>query len=178
MILDRRGLTLPEILAAVAVIGIGLAGLAAVVPVSSYGLQEGRQLSTATFLAEQRFEEARRAAWAAVLDEDCLGVSAGNTAPTSTRCRRPGSTIATACATGTPCTTFPDEPAVAGAGGYARTTRVLDCAVAPGCGMAPYTVHDAALRQVTVTVSYVSFPGAGGPTGGKSAQISWLSTRR
>jgi len=178
MIFDRSGLTLPEILAAAAVIGIGLTGLAAVVPVSSYGLQEGRQLSTATFLAEQRFEEARRAAWATVPDEDCLGVSAGNTAPASTRCRRPLSTIATGCATGTPCTTFPDEPVVAGAVGYSRTTRVLDCAVAPGCGTAPHVVQDAALRQVTVTVSYVPFPAAGGSTGGKSAQISWLTTRR
>jgi prepilin-type N-terminal cleavage/methylation domain-containing protein len=174
MILDRRGLTLPELLAAVAVIGIGLAGLASVVPISSYGLQEGRQLSTATFLAEQRFEEARRAAWAAVPDEDCLGVSAGNMAPTSTRCTRPLSTIATACATGASCTTFPDEPAA----GYSRTTRVVDCAVAPGCGMAPYAVQDAGLRLVTVTVTYVPFPGSGGPTGGKSAQMSWLTTRR
>jgi prepilin-type N-terminal cleavage/methylation domain-containing protein len=178
MILGDRGVTLPEILASVAVIGIGLAGLAAVVPVSTYGLQEGRQLSTATFLAEQRFEEARRAAWAAVPDEDCLGVSGGNTAPASTRCRRPLSTIAAACTPGTPCTTFPDEPAAAGVAGYSRTTRVLDCAVAPGCGMAPYVVQDAALRQVTVTVSYVPFPAAGGSTGGKSAQISWLTTRR
>jgi prepilin-type N-terminal cleavage/methylation domain-containing protein len=178
MILDGRGLTLPEILATVAVVGIGLAGLAAVVPVSSYSLQEGRQLSTATFLAEQRFEEARRAAWAAVPDEDCLGVSAGNRAPTSTRCRRPPSTVATACTPGTACATFPDEPAVVGSGGYSRTTRVLDCTVAPGCGMAPYVVQDAAMRQVTVTVSYAPFPGAEGSTGGKSAQMSWLTTRR
>ena len=73
-ILNERGLTLAEILVAVAIIGLGLVGLAVVIPVSSYGLQEGNQLSTATFLAEQMIERARSAQWTQNPAVDCLGI--------------------------------------------------------------------------------------------------------
>ena len=66
--LDERGLTLAEILVALAVLGLGLVGLAVVIPVSSYGVQEGNQLSTAAFLAEQMVERTRAVAWTAFLN--------------------------------------------------------------------------------------------------------------
>src|SRR2546427_12100514 len=75
MLLNERGLTLAEILVAIAIIGLGLIGLAVVIPVSSYGVQEGNQLSTATFLGEQMVERARAAAWTSTPAVDCLGVS-------------------------------------------------------------------------------------------------------
>jgi prepilin-type N-terminal cleavage/methylation domain-containing protein len=166
MILDERGLTLAEILVAVAIIGIGLVGLAVVVPISSYGVQEGNQLSTATFLAEQGVERTRNATWTATPANDCLGVSAAPTsAPTGT------------CG-GANITTFPDEATVAGFTGYSRTTRITDCGVAPGCAAAPYAVQDAGMRLVTVTVTYRPLTGIGGSSGTKSARVEWLVARR
>ena len=96
---EERGLTLAEILVALAVIGIGLVGLTAVLPVSASGVQEGAQHSTAPFLAEQMIERARAAAWSAEPPVDCLGVSIGDAAP-----RPAGATCHGAAASG-----FPDE---------------------------------------------------------------------
>src|SRR5688572_17148749 len=76
MIWNERGLTLAEILVAVAILGIGLVGLAVVVPIASYGVQEGSQLSTATFLAEQRLEQIRNAPWTGTPANDCVGTGA------------------------------------------------------------------------------------------------------
>ena len=72
---DDRGMTVAEILVALVIISIGLLGLASVVPISSYGIQEGNQMSTAAFLAEQRLEQVKTAVWEAQPAVDCLGVS-------------------------------------------------------------------------------------------------------
>ena len=53
---DTRGMTLAEILVALVIISIGLVGLASVVPLSSWGIQEGNQMTTSVFLAD-RLEE-------------------------------------------------------------------------------------------------------------------------
>ena len=60
---NNLGMTLVEILIAIGIIGVGLAALASVIPVSSYGIQEGNQLSTSTFLANQRLEQVRNGRW-------------------------------------------------------------------------------------------------------------------
>ena len=62
-LLNERGLTLVEVLLAVAVIGAAVAGVGVIVPIASYGIQDGSQLSAATFLAEQMVERARAATW-------------------------------------------------------------------------------------------------------------------
>src|SRR5262249_59325147 len=94
--------SLVEILIASVIIAIGLVGLLSAVPVASYGIHEGRNLSTATFLANQRLEQVRNAAWTATPANDCLGKSASSTAaPNSTTCN--GATV----------TTFADETAEA-----------------------------------------------------------------
>ncbi|PYN99335.1 MAG: hypothetical protein DMD91_12890 [Candidatus Rokuibacteriota bacterium] len=161
-ITNERGLTLVEILVAAAVIGIGLVGLMAVVPISSYGLYEGNSLTRATFLAEQKMEEVKNAVWQQSSAIDCVGLSAGNgdVAPTSTTCTR---TNPTACASGAACSIAVDEASVTANAGYARTVRIVDCAsVAGGCG----GVADANLRRVTVTVTYRPLSGIGAtPTG-------------
>ncbi len=167
----ERGMTIVEVLVAAAIIGIGLVGLMYVVPISSYGLSEGNQLSTATFLAEEKLEETRNAVWQATPADDCLGVSAGGAAPTSTTCTR---TNPTACAPGTTCVTFSDEAGVAGYTGYSRTVRVADCGVGAGCG----GVTDSGLRLVTITVTYTPLTGFGVGTAGKSAILSLLIARR
>jgi prepilin-type N-terminal cleavage/methylation domain-containing protein len=60
---DQRGMTLAEVIVAVAIIGVGLVALSSAIPLGAYGIQEGNQLSTATFLANQRMEELRNAKW-------------------------------------------------------------------------------------------------------------------
>ncbi len=159
MIQGEHGLTLAEILVSVAIIGIGLVGLATVVPVASYAVQEGNQLSTATFLTEQGIERVRNTGWTAAPANDCVGLSASVTsAPTGT-CHAAN------------VTTFPDEATVTG---YSRTTRITDCGVAPGCAVTPYAVQSTDIRLVTVTVTYRPMTGMGVSGGTKSAIVQWL----
>jgi Tfp pilus assembly protein PilV len=168
---DERGLTLAEVLVAAGIIGVGLIALLAVVPVSFYGVQQGKQMSTATFLAEQRMEDVRNAAWTTTPSpNDCLGVGP-TAAPTSTTCTR---ATPTACASGAVCTTFDDEPNVAGYTGYSRTVRITDCGVTACAG-----VTNAGMRLATVTVTYTPLTGKGGiSTTTQSVTINMLIARR
>ena len=59
LVLDERGMTVAEVLIAVVIIGVGLVALSSAIPLAAYGIQEGNQLSTATFLANQRLEQIR-----------------------------------------------------------------------------------------------------------------------
>jgi len=166
MLTNERGLTLAEILVAVAVIGLGLVGLAVVIPVSSYAVQEGNQLTTATFLAEQMVERARAAAWTGAPAADCLGVSTANAAPVPTGATCGGATT----------TQFPDETSAAGVSGYPRYTRIVrvqDCGATPCAG-----VTDAALRLVTVTVTYTPLTGTGQSPAPKTVSLEWLVTQK
>ena len=156
------GLTLMEVLIATAIIGLGLIALSSAIPIAAYGIQEGNQLSTATFLANQRMEQARNAVWQASPAVDKLGISASDTvAPIGD-----GGAV-----------TFPDEtPVAAPYTGYTRTVRIKDCSVAPGCA----GVVDAALRQVTITVGYRPMTGVGVAAVGavKTATISMYVSQR
>jgi hypothetical protein len=147
----------PEL--ATAIIGIGLAALAAAIPIAAYGIHEGNHLSTATFLANQRLEQIRNAAWEQGTPcADKVGVSASATvAPTST------------CAGA--AVTFADEtPLAAPYASHSRTTRITSCGVGAGCNG---IVHGD-LRQVTVTVTYQPMTGMGlSPTG--TAKVTTVS---
>jgi prepilin-type N-terminal cleavage/methylation domain-containing protein len=160
---DDRGLTLAEILVALAIIGVGLVGLAVVIPVSSYGVQEGNQLSTATFLAEQMIERTRAVAWTGTPATDCLGVSTGDAAPVPT-----GATC-----NGVATTQFPDEAAVNGYPSYRRMVRVINCAATPCAG-----VTNAGLRRVTVTVTYRGLSAAGQAASDKTVTLEWLVAQK
>lgn len=156
-------MSLAEILVACVIIAVGLVGLLSAVPTASYGIQEGRQLSTATFLANQRLEEVRNAQWTQCPVADTLGVSpSGSAAPVS------GAT-----------TTFPDEsPVAAPYGDYTRTVRITEPLTPDPCD--PITGlggPNLGLRQVTVTVSYRASTAAGiGTT--KSAIVTMLMAQR
>ena len=163
MHLDERGLTLAEILVALAVLGLGLVGLAVVIPVSSYGVQEGNQLSTAAFLAEQMIERTRATTWTGTPATDCLGVSTGDTAPVPTGATCGGATT----------TQFADEPVVSGYPAYRRTVRVASCAVTACNGVTSTT-----LRRVTVTVTYRGLSAAGQAPSDKTVTLEWLVAQK
>jgi prepilin-type N-terminal cleavage/methylation domain-containing protein len=161
--LDQRGITLPEILIAIAIIGIGLGALLSVVPIATTGIQEGNQTSTATFLAQQRLEEVRGAVWTD--SSDCLGLSA-------TAAVAPVPSPAGSC--GATAVTFADEASVTGYTQYARTVRITSCGVAPGCG----GVTHAALRLVTVRVSYRPITAKGVSSATTTVALEWLVAQR
>src|SRR5713101_5243726 len=142
---NQAGMSLAEILVACVIIGVGLVALLSAVPPASYGMQEGRQLSTATFLANQRLEEVRNAQWTQCPAADTLGVSAS---------------AAVAPAAGA-LITFPDEsPITAPYGDYTRTVRITDAQPADAC-VGGVGGPNVGLRQVVVTVSYRAMTGTG-----------------
>ncbi len=159
---DQRGMTVPEILAAVVVIMVALVALASAIPLSAYGIQEGSQLTTATFLANQRLEQVKLKQWTVKPVVDDVGVSASATAAP----QKAGA-----------ITTFPDEsPVAAPYTQFTRTVRITDCGIGAGCGG---VVH-AGQRQVTVTVSYRPLTGQGQAAAGttKSAIVSLVVAQR
>ena len=149
---DQRGITLVEVIVAIGIITVGLSALLAAVPFASYGTREGYQLSTATFLANDRLEQVRNARWHE------LGVS-----PTPTSAPESGA-----------ATTFADEAALpAPYGDYARAVRIIDCA-GGGCS----GIAKADLRQVTITVTYRPMTGVGGAGIAKAAAVTTLIAKR
>lgn len=77
---DTGGLTLPEILVSMAILTIGLLGMAAALIVSTGGvsaglnggqgaIERGNAVSTATMLAQERLEQVRRVAYTAGVDQ-------------------------------------------------------------------------------------------------------------
>jgi hypothetical protein len=161
---DPRGSTLAEILVGLAITGVVLAALAVTVPVSSYAIQEGHQLSTATFLAEQTIERARASAWTQSPPVDCLGVSAGDAAPVP---------VGATCR-GAAGTQFPDETAgIWGYPEYRRSVRVASCAATRCAGVAT-----AGLRRVTVTVAYSPVVTIGASARPMTVQLEWLVAQK
>jgi prepilin-type N-terminal cleavage/methylation domain-containing protein len=159
LIRNENGMTLAEMLAAAAIIGIGLVGLASAIPLASYGIQEGNQLSTATFLANQRLEQVRSARWeSAGAMVDKVGASPSPTAPPVVGA----------------VTTFPDEtPVAAPYTDYNRQVRIIDCGATACSG-----VTDPELRQVIVTVDYRPMTGTGVSNQRKRATVSMFLSRR
>jgi prepilin-type N-terminal cleavage/methylation domain-containing protein len=159
---DTRGLTLAEVLVAAAILALGLAALMSVVPVASYGVQDGNQTTTATFLAQQRLEQIRNATWDATTD--CVGLSPNATSP-------PAPSPAGTC--GATAVSYPDEAAVTDFSQYARRVRITDCGVTP-CG----AVTSSAMRLVTLTVTYRPISAAGGSNSNTTVTLEWLIARR
>ena len=136
-------MTLAEVLVALPIITIGLLALLSAIPLSTYATQEGSQISTATFLANQRLDQVRNAQWMATCPPtpDDLGVSASSTAaPTS------GGT-----------TTFADENRDRRAlrEPTRRQVRITEpVASTTVCGATGAITGTYGLRTVTVTVTY------------------------
>ena len=173
---DDRGVTLTEVVVATAIVSIGLIALGMTIPLSSYGVHEGHALSAATFLADQKIEEIRNATWSSP-GIDCLGTGTSGP-PTSTTCTR---SRPTACTAGSSCTTYPDEPEIAGHPTYTRLVRIWDCGAATAeaaAGCAGVAHPD--LRLVRVTVSYA--PVAAAPAiahpAAKTATVETIVAKR
>jgi hypothetical protein len=150
---------LAEVLAAVAVVAIGLSALTSALPLAGAAVSEGAKLSTATFLAGARLEEVRAAAWSAAPPVDRLGVSGAPLSPPQSG----------------GMTTFADEAALPDPyGGYSRQVRVLDCGLPPGCG----AVTSGSLRQVTVTVAYRPVTASGLAALDKTVFVTTLVAQR
>jgi prepilin-type N-terminal cleavage/methylation domain-containing protein len=180
LIADQRGLTLAEVLIAMAILGLGLLGLLSVIPGASSAVQQGNQLSTAIFLAQQMIERSRAATWTGIPAMDCLGVSAGDVPPVPT-----GATCFGATAT-----QFPDQdlnPGCLAAAGcaeraaqnprdpaaYRRTVRVTDCGITPCAG-----VTSSGMRRVRVTVSYRGLTAAGMSAGDSTVTLDWVVAQK
>jgi prepilin-type N-terminal cleavage/methylation domain-containing protein len=159
----ERGVTLAEVLVALAVIGSALVGLAVVIPVSAHGVREGQQRSAAAFLAEQMIERARAAVWSANPATDCLGISTGDRAPVPTGATCHGATV----------TQFPDETGIDGQPAYHRRVRVSSCASIPCAGLTSDT-----LRRVEVTVAYTPLTSAGVSPTPTTVRLEWLVSQR
>ena len=151
---SERGFTLAEVLVAAFLVAVGLAGLLASVPLGSFAVQEGKQVSTATFLANQKLEEVRHMPWKSLPAKDCLGVS---TVPNASPRVPAGATCtlgATTVTGGGVLPWFTDQmsgspSAIPGFPEYSRLVRVTGCDVLPCAG-----ITNPALRRVTVTVRY------------------------
>ena len=164
--LDQRGMTLAEVLVAVVIIMIALLALLSGIPVASYGIQEGNQLTTATFLANQRLEQVKAATWTACPAADTIGLSAS----------------ATAAPQAGGVTTFPDEnPVAAPYTQYTRQVRITELSAPPvDCVTATTSGNVTGMRQITVTVSYRPMTGVGVAAAGstKSAIVTMLVAQR
>lgn len=79
-----------EVMAAIAVVTLGLTAFASGLPVAAMAVSEGAQLSTATFLAAARMEEIRRAEWRAgpVVDDSSFPDEAALPEPYARYARR------------------------------------------------------------------------------------------
>ena len=145
---DEQGMSLAEVLVAVSIVPIGLVALLSAVPIATYAIQDGKQLSTATFLANQRLEQVRNAQWVVCPAADDLGVSPSANAP-------PQSTVSSAV-------TFADESALpAPYTEYSRRVRITDSVVSTASCPGGLLTGTTGRRQVTVTVSYRPLTGVG-----------------
>jgi prepilin-type N-terminal cleavage/methylation domain-containing protein len=144
VLFDQRGMTLAEVLVALPIITIGLLALLSAIPLSTYATQDGRQTSTATFLANQRLEQVRNAQWTATCHVDPGTLAVG-----------PGADVINAV-------TFADEsPMAAPYAAYSRQVRITDSvAAAPTCTSAG-VMSGSGIRRVTVSVTYTPLSATG-----------------
>ncbi|MBI4590899.1 MAG: prepilin-type N-terminal cleavage/methylation domain-containing protein [Candidatus Rokubacteria bacterium] len=88
---DQSGLTLAEILVAMAVITIALVAVVQWFPLGIQGMEAGRQQSTAVFLAEQKLEQIKAWGLSSAAGQGFDAITAGNPS-TATCCAAEGYT--------------------------------------------------------------------------------------
>lgn len=137
-----QGLTLVEVLAALAILSIGLVSMLSLLPLAASGVQQGAHRSGAIFLASERLEQVKHAVGLAEQGQDALSEAAVR---------------------------FPDEPALrAPHEAFSRIVRVRDCGEATGCA----GVNAPGVRQISVTVTYPISTGQVSGTGRGTVLLS------
>jgi prepilin-type N-terminal cleavage/methylation domain-containing protein len=152
------GFTLAEVLVCAVIVTIAFVALLSVIPYSSAAVQSGNQTSTATFLANQKLEEAKSIPWTSAPANDCLGFSdnanAAPTVPAGGSCTLGATNVAAGGALpwfadeGSASITSPDG--TRHFGGYSRNVRITNCGVGAGCA----GIVDPGMRLVTVSVTF------------------------
>jgi prepilin-type N-terminal cleavage/methylation domain-containing protein len=170
------GFTLPEVLLAALIITIAFATLLSVIPYSSASVQSGNQISTATFLANQKLEEAKNVPWGTAPANDCLGLSANaNAAPTvpaGQTCTLNGVVVAAGAAL--PWAADQNSTAITNFNGYSRNVRITDCGAGAGCT----GIVDAGMRLVTVSVTFQPMTTSSTAAAAKTITVSMVVSQR
>jgi hypothetical protein len=140
-------LTLAEVLAALALLSIGLVAMVSLLPLAGLGVHEGGHRSGAAFLAWQRLEQIRHAVGTAEPSNDPLARATDS---------------------------FPDEPAVAPPhGAFSRSVRVRDC----GLGCSGVETPGVRQLTVTVTYPAGSVQGASSTQRGAVILSTYIGPR-
>jgi len=145
---DDSGMTVAEVIVALAIIAVGLVALISAMPRSTSLIGESNLKTTGTFLAQQRLEQLKNAAWTA--STPCPGA----TAPACDALGGAGS--AGDAAVGA----WPDETPVASYPRFQRQVRICDCSVA-ACNVPCGIVATNQVRRVVVAVSFSRMTGTG-----------------
>ncbi len=173
----EAGFTLAEVLLAAVIITVAFVALLSAIPYSSAALQSGNQTSTATFLANQKLEEAKNVPWTATPNNDCLGISAGGngapTVPAGKTCTLNGVIVNSGAAL--PWAADQSSTAIANFNGYSRNVRVTDCAATPALCT---TVSDAGMRLVTVSVTFQPMTTSSTAAAAKTVRVSMMIAQR
>lgn len=180
LVSNQRGMTLAEVLVALPIITIGLLALLSAIPLSTYATQEGRQTSTATFLANQRLEQVRNAPWTATCQVDATGLVIPGAAVVTDKVGLSASSTA-APQDPSPAVTFADESSIAAPyTGYSRQVRITDSVVAAPICDAAGVMSGTGIRRVTVTVSYtpLSATGTNAISGTRSVSVTMQIAQR
>ena len=167
-LLDTAGLTVVEVIVAVGILTIGLVPLVAAMPLGTGVIGESSLKTTATFLAQQRLEQARSVRWTAAPPADDLGGAGSDGGHALTRW--PDEAYGTlVISTGAGQASYPR---------FRRQVRISDCAIVPCGGLSPATASIASLRRVEVTVSFRPPSGVGTAVNEASVRLVTLVARR
>jgi len=171
------GFTLAEVLLAVFIITVAFVALLSTIPYSSAAVQGGNQTSAATFLANQKLEEAKNMPWTATPDNDCLGISAGGTAAPTVSAGKTCTLNGAVFGSGTALPWAADQGATAitNFNGYSRNVRIIDCAATPAVCSG---VADAGMRLVTVSVRFQPMSTSSTAAAAKTLTVSMLVAQR
>ena len=171
------GFTLPEVLLAAVIITIAFVTLLSVIPYSSAAVQSGNQMSTATFLANQKLEEAKNVPWGTAPANDCLGLSANVTSaptvPAGQTCTLNGVTVAAGGALA--WAVDQNSTAITNFNGYSRNVRVSDCSVVGSCFP---LVGDPGMRRVTVSVTFQPMTVSSTAAAAKTVTVTMVIAQR
>jgi Tfp pilus assembly protein PilV len=172
---SEAGFTLAEVMLAAVIITIAFVTLLSVIPYSTSAVQGGNQTSTATFLANQKLEEAKNIPWTSTPNNDCLGYSANATSAPTVPAGKSCTLGAVNVAAGGALTWFADQnsTAITGFNGYSRTVRTTDCGATACAG-----ITDSAMRLVTVAVTFQPLTSTTTAAAAKTVSVSMIIAQR